>query len=151
MKRLLILLCAISVIISAGYSKTLIAYYSYTGNCCSIVNELKKQISADVLEIQPAVKNLKYDADGYALGTQLLNTIKDNPDKADSYPDIDPVTISIDEYSTIIIVTPLWWSQKAAIMQTFLFHYGQQMANKKVGLIVSSASSKKTVGVDVTW
>ena len=43
MKRLLILLCAISILIRAGYSKTLIAYYSYTGNCRSIVNELKKQ------------------------------------------------------------------------------------------------------------
>ncbi len=141
MKRLLILLCAISIIISAGYSKTLIAYYSYTGNCRSIVNELKKQISADVLEIQPAVKDLKYDANNYALGTQLLNAINDNPDKAESYPDIDPVTVSVDDYSTIIIVTPLWWSQMAAIMQTFLFQYGQQMANKKLGLVVSSASS----------
>ena len=43
--------------------------------------------------------------------------------------------------STIIIVTPLWWSQMAAPMQTYLFNYGSQMAGKNVGLIVSSASS----------
>ncbi len=39
------------------------------------------------------------------------------------------------------IVTPLWWSQMAAIMQSYLFSYGSQMANKNIGLIVSSASS----------
>lgn len=51
------------------------------------------------------------------------------------------MTTSLSDYGTIIIVTPLWWSQMAAIMQTFLFNYGGQMAGKNVGLIVSSASS----------
>ena len=36
---------------------------------------------------------------------------------------------------------PLWWSQMAAIMQTYLFNYGAQMAGKHVALIVSSHSS----------
>ena len=36
---------------------------------------------------------------------------------------------------------PLWWSQMAAPFQTFLFHYGPQMAGKHIGVIVSSASS----------
>ena len=44
-------------------------------------------------------------------------------------------------YQNIIIVTPLWWSQMAAIMQTYLFNYGAQMAGKHVALIVSSHSS----------
>jgi hypothetical protein len=38
-------------------------------------------------------------------------------------------------------VTPLWWSQMAAIMQTYLFQSAAQMAGKHVGLIVSSHSS----------
>jgi hypothetical protein len=94
-----------------------------------------------VLEIQPAEKGLKYEANNYALGTQLLNAIKANPNDASSYPAIDPVSTSLSDYSTIIIVTPLWWSQMAAPMQTCLFNYGGQMAGKNVGLIVSSASS----------
>ena len=121
--------------------KTLVVYYSYTGNCRDIVNILTNQINADVLEIQPAEKGLRYEANGYALGTQLLNAIKANPNNASSYPAIDPVTTSLNNYQNIIIVTPLWWSQMAAIMQTYLFNYGPQMAGKHVGLIVSSASS----------
>ena len=121
--------------------KTLVVYYSYTGNCRDIVNILTNQINADVLEIQPAEKGLRYEANGYALGTQLLNAIKANPNNASNYPAIDPVTTSLNNYQNIIIVTPLWWSQMAAIMQTYLFNYGPQMAGKHVGLIVSSASS----------
>jgi uncharacterized protein (DUF1697 family) len=44
-------------------------------------------------------------------------------------------------YQNIIIVTPLWWSQMAAIMQAYLFNYSAQMAGKHVALIVSSYSS----------
>ena len=125
----------------AHMAKTLIVYYSYTGNCKAIVNSLASQITADQLEIQPAEKGLRYEANNYALGTQLLNAIKANPNDASSYPAIDPVTVSIDDYQNIIIVTPLWWSQMAAPMQSFLFKYGEKMAGKTIGLIVTSASS----------
>lgn len=140
MKRIFFFLVAVCLSAVAN-SKTLVAYYSYTGDCEAIVAELTKHISADVVEIEPAEKGLKYEANGYALGTQLLNAINDAPNDAASYPAIDPVNVSLSDYSTIIIVTPLWWSQMAAIMQTFLFNYGPQMAGKNIGLIVSSASS----------
>ena len=52
-----------------------------------------------------------------------------------------PVNVSLDDYQNIIIVTPLWWSQMAAIMQTYLFNNSAQMAGKTVALIVSSHSS----------
>ena len=122
-------------------AKTLVVYYSYTGNCREIVNSLTAQIEADVLEIQPAEKGLKYEANNYALGTQLLNAIKANPNDASSYPAIDPVTVNLDDYQNVIIVTPLWWSQMAAIMQTYLFQNSAKLAGKTVAMIVSSHSS----------
>ena len=126
---------------TSNTGKTLVVYYSYTGNSREIVNTLTSQIQADVLEIQPAEKGLKYEANNYALGTQLLEAIKANPNDLSSYPAIDPVTTSLSDYQNIIIVTPLWWSQMAAIMQTYLFQSAAQMAGKHVGLIVSSHSS----------
>ena len=143
MKRnFIVMVCAMLMFLSTGASaKTLVVYYSYTNYCREIVNTLTSQIDADVLEIEPAEKGLAYDANGYALGTQLLNAIKAAPNDASSYPAIDPVTTTLSDYETIIIVTPLWWSQMAAIMQTYLFNYGGQMAGKNIGLIVSSASS----------
>lgn len=122
-------------------SNTLVIYYSYTNHCHEIAQSLIEQIDADVLRIYPKDKNQQYEANGYAIGMQLLNTINANPNSADSYPEIDPVAVSLDEYDTFIIVTPLWWSQMAAILQTYLFHHGAEMAGKNVGLIVSSHSS----------
>lgn len=122
--------------------KVLVVYYSYTGNSRQIVQSLTDQIDADVMEIEPAEKGLQYEANNYALGMQLLNAINAAPDAPDSYPAIDPVSITdLSGYDNIIIVTPLWWSQMAAIMQTYLFNYGPQMAGKHVGLVVSSHSS----------
>ncbi|MBQ9439164.1 MAG: NAD(P)H-dependent oxidoreductase [Paludibacteraceae bacterium] len=141
MKRFLTLIITMLAIIGTASAKTLVVYYSYTGDCQSIADELTRHISADVVEIEPAEKGLKYDANGYALGTQLLNAINDNPNSAASYPAIDPVSVSVADYSTIIVVTPLWWSQMAAITQSFLFQVSEQMQGKQVGLIVSSASS----------
>ncbi len=122
-------------------AKTLIVYYSYTNNVERIVEALNLQIDADILEIESAEKDLDYAANNYALGTQLLNRIRSNPNDASSYPAIDPVDVNMDDYDMVIIACPLWWSQMAAPFQTFLFHYGPQMAGKRIGVIVSSASS----------
>lgn len=122
-------------------AKTLIVYYSYTNNMERIVNELRTQIEADVIEVEPAAKGLDYAANNYAIGSAQIAAIRNNPNDASSYPAIDPVNVDMSQYSTIIIGAPLWWSNMAAPMQSFLFQYGKDMAGKNIGLIVSSASS----------
>ena len=141
MRRIITAICMMLLTMSMS-AKTLVVYYSYTGNCKEIVESLTAQIEADVMRIEPADKTQKYEANNYAIGTALLNAIKAAPNDAASYPAIDPVSITdLSDYQNIIIVTPLWWSQMAAIMQTYLFNYGAQMAGKHVALIVSSHSS----------
>lgn len=122
-------------------AKTLIVYYSYTNNVECIVNELRTQIEADVIEVEPAEKGLDYAANNYAIGSAQIAAIRNNPDDAASYPAIDSVNVDLSQYSTIIIGAPLWWSNMAAPMQSLLFQYGKDMAGKNIGLIVSSASS----------
>ncbi len=134
----LLTLIAMSVTINA---KTLVVYYSYTNNVKTIVNELNKQIDCDVVEIRPAEKGLDYAANNYAIGSAQIAAIRNNPDDASSYPAIDPVNVDLDDYDTVIIGAPLWWSQMAAPLQTYLFYNGPKMANKNIGLIVSSSSS----------
>lgn len=140
--RRLLLLAVLLIGICCGVSaKTLVAYYSFTNNVRTIVNELATQKEVDVVEIQPTEEGLDYAANNYALGTQLLNAIKAVPNDAASYPAIKPVSVDLSQYNDIIIATPLWWSQMAAPMQTFLFHNGAAMAGKNIWMIVSSASS----------
>ena len=122
-------------------AKTLVVYYSYTNNVERIVDALLTKIDADILEIEPAQKGLDYAADNYAIGSAQIAAIRNNPDDAASYPAIDSVNVNLSEYDCIILGAPLWWSNMAAPLQTFLFQYGKEMAGKKIGLIVSSASS----------
>lgn len=140
MKKI-ILIVAVMMASIATQAKTLIVYYSYTNNVERIVNELRTQIEADVIEIEPAEKGLDYAANNYAIGSAQIAAIRDNPYDAASYPAIDPVNVDMSQYSTVIIGAPLWWSNMAAPMQSFLFQYGKEMASKNIGLIVSSASS----------
>lgn len=136
-----ILAMAIMLTAVAAQAKTLIVYYSYTNNVERIVTELRNQIEADVVEIKPAEKGLDYAANNYAIGSAQIAAIRNNPNDAASYPAIDPVSVDLSQYSTIIIGAPLWWSNMAAPLQTFLFQHGAEMAGKNIGLIVSSASS----------
>ena len=140
MERIVLILALIIGCLSIN-AKTLIVYYSYTNNVEKVVNELSWQIEADVVEIEPAEKGLDYAADNYAIGSAQNSAIKCNPDNSSSYPAIDPVNVDLDKYDTIIIAAPLWWSQMAAPLQTYLFNNGKAMIGKNIGLIVSSASS----------
>ncbi len=121
--------------------KTLIVYYSFTNNVHTIVSDLRTQIEADVIRVEPAEKGLDYAADNYAIGSAQIQTIRNNPGSASSYPAIDPVEVDFRQYGTVIVAAPLWWSNMAAPLQTFLFNHGAEMAGKRIGLIVSSASS----------
>lgn len=121
--------------------KTLIVYYSFTNNVHTIVNDLRTQLEADAIRVEPTEKGVDYAANNYAIGSAQIQAIRNNPNSASSYPAIDPVEVTLGQYETIIVAAPLWWSNMAAPLQTFLFHHGAEMAGKRICLIVSSASS----------
>lgn len=141
MKKRLFIAMAALLTVMASSAKTLVVYYSYTGNVNTIVTDLLGQIEADVVRVEPAEKGLKYEANGYEIGSAQISAIRNNPDQASSYPAIDDVKVDMSAYDMVIVAAPLWWSQMAAPLQTFLFKYGKEMAGKKIGMIVSSASS----------
>lgn len=140
MRRTTLLLIAMAVALAIE-ARTLIVYYSYTNNVETIAKELHGIIDSDMIEIEPAQKGLDYAANNYAIGSAQISAIRNKPDDAASYPAIDPVNVDLSKYDCIIIGAPLWWSQMAAPLQTFLFQHGKDMAGKNIGLIVSSASS----------
>lgn len=140
MKKALLTLLALSTAALAN-AKTLIVYYSYTNNVHQIATDLQDQTGADILRVEPAEEGVQYDANGYAIGSALIAAIRSNPNDASSYPAIKETNVDLSAYDTFLIGTPLWWSNMAAPMQTFLFQHGAEMAGKNIGLIVSSASS----------
>lgn len=140
MKKLLLTLVVALTAITTN-AKTLIVYYSFTNNIHTIATDLQAQTGADMVRIEPSEEGLDYAANNYAIGSALISAIRNHPDDAASYPGIKPVDVNLDEYDMVIVAAPLWWSNMAAPLQTFLFHNGAKMEGKKIGLIVSSASS----------
>lgn len=94
--------------------KTLIVYYSFTNNVHTIVTDLQIQIEADAVRIEPAEEGLDYAANNYAIGSALIQAIRNNPNDSASYPEIKPVEVNIADYDRIIVGAPLWWSNMAA-------------------------------------
>lgn len=141
-KKALLSLMALAMTATALHAKTLVVYYSFTNNCRTIAYDVKSQLpDADLVEVQPAEEGLDYAANGYAIGSALISAIRNHPNDASSYPAIKELTVDFKQYDDIVVAAPLWWSNMAAPMQTFLFQNGSKMAGKKIGLIVSSASS----------
>ena len=140
MKKALIAICMLTTLVTNA--KTLIAYYSYTNTVNTIISDLRTQIDADVIRIEPAEKNLDYAANNYAIGSALMTAIRNNPNSASSYPAIDPVNINLDNYDTIILATPLWWSNMAAPFQSFLFKYGKECSTV---MIIRSPTSGRCI------
>lgn len=140
MKKLILLIGAVMACMAVS-AKTLIVYYSYTNNTARNMSALGELIDADVVVVEPAEEGLDYAANNYAIGSSLIAKIRNAPNDASSYPAIKAVEVDLTQYDTIIIGAPLWWSQMAAPLQTFLFERGAEMGGKHIGLIVSSHSS----------
>ena len=69
---------------ASSLGKTLVVWYSYTGNIKKDVESLCELIEADAVEVIPTEKGLKYEANNYAIGSAQIQAIKDNPNSADS-------------------------------------------------------------------
>ena len=96
MKKLLIAtLLGLTAASAQVQAKTLLVYYSFTGNIEKAAVAVKDQTSTDVIQIQPAQKGLNYAANNYSLGSDLVDQIRSKPNDASSYPAIDQVRRTI--------------------------------------------------------
>lgn len=101
----------------SGNSKTLVAYFSATGNTQRVAERIVELISADVYRIEAAVP---YASNPY-----------DDSDKIqdEAYNDRRPAVGNlidaeiIAKYDTIFVGSPIWWHQPAMVVCTFLEAY----------------------------
>lgn len=92
--------------------KTLILYYSYTGNTKGIADMIQSKIGGDAERIDTVVP---YSGD--------YNSVVDQGHKEVNQgymPEIKPLSVNLDDYDTIILGTPVWWYTFAPAMKTFL-------------------------------
>ena len=100
--------------INGTYEKTLVVYFSCTGNTAQIASYIAEIKNADLLEIEPlkpyASEDLAYDDNSRS--------------HIEQYEDYDvkikPVTVDLSVYDIIYIGYPIWYNKAPRVIFTFL-------------------------------
>lgn len=110
-------ICGASGLVPSGGTKTLVAYFSATGNTRAVANRIAGTVGADIYEIEPSHS---YAANPYDDSDLIQN---------EAYNDLHPAVSNlpsqetIARYDTIYVGSPLWWHQPAMVVCTFLDAY----------------------------
>ena len=100
-------------------AKTLVVYFSATGNTKAVAEEIVRLTGADLYEIVPAVpytnEDLNYN-DNTCRANQEMND-------ASARPAIGSEAIDISSYDTVFIGFPIWWYVAPHIIHTFVESY----------------------------
>ncbi len=105
-------------------AKTLVVYYSLTGNTHLIAEAIQKELSADVLELHP-VKELKAGKfTTYMWGGAQA--------KMHRKPDLQAYDTKVNNYDLIFLGTPIWAWTCSPPVRSFIGK--EKLAGKKVAL-----------------
>ena len=97
---------------SKAKGKTLVVYYSWSGNTRNVAQIIQKATGADIFEIVPAEPYSTSYKEVVARAKEDL-TSGARPKLRDAAPDLAP-------YDTIFLGSPNWWSTLATPVMTFL-------------------------------
>ena len=101
--------------------KTLVVYYSASGNTKRVAEDIAEAVSADLFEIVPTEVYTSDDlnwtnADSRVSREHDDESLRDVPLTTTEVPDWD-------SYDTVFIGYPIWWGQTPKIVYTFLENY----------------------------
>lgn len=115
--------------------KTLVAYFSCSGETKKVAIGISKLVNGDIYEIEPEIPYTSKDLDWQDKKSRSTIEMEDK----DSRPKIKNKLDNMDEYSTIYLGFPIWWYVAPRIINTFLESY--DFTNKKVYLFATSGGS----------
>jgi flavodoxin len=102
--------------------KTLVLYYSQTGTTKAVAEELQRQLGADIAQIEAVDP---YPADYDSTIERWRKELNDS-----ILPEIKPLDVNLDDYSTIFLGFPVWGGTYALPVATFISQ--NKLAGKKV-------------------
>ncbi len=99
--------------------KTLIAYFSASGETARLAKTLAAVTGGDLFEIQPETAYTAADLDW--TDRHSRSTVEMQDEK--SRPAIAGRVAAMEQYDTVFIGFPIWWYQAPRIIETFLEGY----------------------------
>ena len=116
-------------------SKTLVAFFSASGNTKRVAEKLAAAIDSDLYEIKPAVPYTSADLN-WRDKSSRSSVEMDDPT---SRPAIIDDLKNLAEYDTVYLGFPIWWNQAPRLINTFLEKYN--LSGKTVIPFATSGSS----------
>lgn len=116
-------------------SKTLVAYFSASGDTKRVAEKLAGAVGADIYEIKPEKPYTSADLDWQNRNSRSsveMNSLASRPKMADAYANIG-------DYDRILVGFPIWWGTAPRIINTFLESY--DFSGKTIGLFATSGGS----------
>ncbi len=107
--------------------KTLIAYFSYTGNTKGMAETIQQITGGDLLRIETETP--------YSNEYKVVEKQGYDEQKAGYLPPIKTIIDNPEQYNTVIIGSPIWWYNFAPAVKTFLKE--NDFSGKKVALFVT--------------
>ena len=99
--------------------KTMVVYFSATGNTKGVAEKIASVADADTYEITAAQP---YTSDDLNYNDNNSRSTKEQNDKS-VRPEIGSNKIKLDGYDTVYIGFPIWWGEEPRIMDTFVESY----------------------------
>lgn len=129
----LLLVCTSTLTIAqeSSMGKTLILYYSRTGNTKMCCEALQKELGADLLEI----KDLKNRDGGWGFFTGALGSM------FNVHTNIDPLNPDLSPYKNIIIASPIWTGTLSTAIRTLIDK--NLFDNKQVVMFTTTNAAEK--------
>lgn len=121
----------------AAARKTLVVYFSGTGNTCRVAEAVAQAVNADIFEIVPVESYTGTDLDYTDPNSRVS---REHDDK--SLQDIPLTTTQVpdwDTYDTVFLGCPIWWGGPAWPVNNFV--KANDFTGKTVIPFVTSASS----------
>lgn len=121
--------------VNTGSGKTLVAYFSASGNTKAVAETAAKALGADLFEIAPQQPYTVADLD-YKDETSRSSVEMRDPA---SRPAMKAKVENMGQYDTVLIGYPIWWGEAPHIVYTFVEN--NDLSGKKVLPFCTSGSS----------
>lgn len=123
--------------------KSIVVYFSCTGNTKAVAEEIAAQTGSDLQEIVPeepyTEEELNYNDDSCRANVEMNDP--------ESRPAISNTIENLSDYDTIYIGYPIWWGSLPRIMNTFFDTY--DFSGKTIVPFCTSGSSSISQSVSV--
>ncbi len=143
MKKTLLTLLIGGLLMTSTYAKSVVCYFSCTGNTKALSQTTAKVLNADLFEIVPEVPYTDADIDWHdskSRSSKESNDSKSRPEiKTLKQVQGDRGNFDLSKYDTVVLAFPIWWYTAPKIMWTFVEQ--NDLSGKTVVAICTSGGS----------